>query len=115
MSVWDAKAIDEAKSAIKRRAAQDSNFRELALENPYQAVKEVMGREVPKDFKLRFVSNEGANATFVLPDIVAKGAVLSDSDLEQVAGGGRYVGCPQTRIDDGCTNTVDFNISWDKQ
>ncbi|WP_373233443.1 hypothetical protein, partial [Cohnella sp.] len=59
---------------------------QLCLENPAQAVKEAIGKEIPQGFKLRFVENEGAHYTFVLPDMITE-QELSESDLEAVAGG----------------------------
>ena len=92
MSSWSEKEIMEANEKIMKRAARDPEFRSLALKDANGAVKQATGRNIPGDFKLRFVDNQGADATVVLPDPTDPKSSLSDSDLEQVAGGGRCGG-----------------------
>lgn len=79
----------ETLEIIRRKAAEDPDFRELCLSNPKAAVKKATGIEVPDDFNLRFVENNGADLTVVLPDEEPKSEddLLSDDDLEDVAGG----------------------------
>ena len=74
---------------IIKRAQTDSEFRQLCLDNPNAAAQEVSGREVPEGYNLRFVENQGADLTVVLPDLTEESAELSDRELELVAGGGQ--------------------------
>jgi hypothetical protein len=71
---------------VKELSVKDSAFRKICLENPNEAIKKVTGKEVPAGIVLKFIENEGAHLTVVLPDAPVSGE-LSDSDLGSVAGG----------------------------
>ena len=86
----------EAEVAIEqivKRAQTDSQFRQLCLDNPNSVVQEVTGKDLPVGFTLRFVENQGADLTVVLPDLSDSDAELSDRELEEVAGGKCSVSC----------------------
>jgi hypothetical protein len=86
----------EAEQAIEQiiqRAQTDRQFRQLCLDNPNSTVQEVTGKDIPEGFTLRFVENQGADLTVVLPDLVDGNAELSNAELEQVAGGGDKPNC----------------------
>ena len=83
---WTEKEINEAIEVVSKKAATDKEFRKLCLENPNEAVKQVYGKEIPEEFKIKIIENEpGYDETFVLPDFI--GGELSDDDLDKVAGG----------------------------
>ena len=84
---WTEAEARKAFQAIATKASTDPDFRKLALAKPAPVIKEVTGLDLPPGFKVRFVENEGANVTMVLPDPVAASGELADKDLEQVAGG----------------------------
>ncbi len=92
MAEWNEAEAEKVLAQISKRAATDPEFRKEALSDPKSAVKKLSGQDVPPNFKLRFVENQGANLTLVLPDPVSKEGELSDSELEQVAGGGGRCG-----------------------
>ncbi|MBW4534280.1 MAG: NHLP leader peptide family RiPP precursor [Pleurocapsa minor HA4230-MV1] len=80
----------EAEQAIEqiiKRAQTNIQFRQLCLDNPNRAAQEVTGKDIPEGFTLRFVDNQGADLTVVLPDSVDAEAELAEQELEQVAGG----------------------------
>jgi hypothetical protein len=91
---WTEEKTQQTLAEIGRRAATDPAFRALALKDPSAAVQQVAGLGLPADFKLRFVENDGAHLTHVLPDAVDAGR-LSDAELEGVSGG---AGAPVTLI-----------------
>ena len=70
---------------IMQRATEDSFFRDGLLKTPKKTLEKELGIELPNHFNIRFIDNEGADLTIVLPDLSDQ--PLSDSDLEYVAGG----------------------------
>jgi len=86
---WTAEERDRALAAIVKRATTDHAFRALCMADASKAVQEVAGKPLPPGFRIRFVDAQGYDLTVVLPEVQAKGAELSDEELEQVAGGGR--------------------------
>lgn len=77
---------EKALQEVCARAGADAAFRDLCLRSPAEAVKEATGRELPAGYRVRFVDNQRADLTVVLPDMAAA-AELSDRDLEDVSGG----------------------------
>jgi hypothetical protein len=78
---------EQAIAQIVKRAQTDSEFRQLCLNDPNGAAQEATGKDIPEDFSLRFVENQGADLTVVLPDMIDTNAELSEQELEAVAGG----------------------------
>lgn len=85
--VWNQEDIKTAFEKISKRAKTDKSFRELCLKDPAKAVKEAAGKELPPDYKVKFIENLEADATFVLPDFKENPAELNDRELDSVAGG----------------------------
>lgn len=83
---WKEETVKETLAAIYKRAAVDDAFRTLCLTDPGKAVKELTGQDLPEGFVLRFVDNEDADLTIVLPDPQSS-EELSAEQLEAVAGG----------------------------
>jgi hypothetical protein len=77
---------------VLRRAITDPAFRQGLLTNPRLALETEFNLELPATFRIRFVENQGADLTVVLPDPVSNTHHLSDRDLEYVAGGAGWEG-----------------------
>lgn len=84
---WTKEQIDQVLAEIVRRSVKDADFRRLCLEDAAAAVKAVTSEPLPPDFKLRFIDNDHADLTVVLPDVVEGGRELSDDELSAVSGG----------------------------
>lgn len=94
----------EANQAIEqiiKRAQTDSDYRQLCLSDPNKAATEVTGKEMPSGYTLKFVENKGADLTVVLPDVIEESAELSNTELDQVAGGKCAASCAASGIG-GC-------------
>ncbi len=72
---------------LMRRAATDAAFRRGLLEDPRRTLQQEFDIALPEGFNIRFVENQGADLTLVLPDPPDEAGALSDADLEFVAGG----------------------------
>ena len=84
---WDESTVDQTLAEIMKRASTDAEFRSLALRDASAAIAKISAVPLPPGLKIRFVDNEGANRTFVLPDLIGQEQELSEAELEQVAGG----------------------------
>jgi hypothetical protein len=82
---------DALVSKILQRSATDRQFRTRLLNDPDGAVEEVIGVSVstlPNAPKVKFIEKDaGVDALVVLPDFMDPDGVLSDAELEAVAGG----------------------------
>lgn len=84
---WSDEIAERVLKDMMTKAKEDPAFRQLCLDNPGAAIKEVSGMDLPDGFKLNVIENEGASLTVVLPDLVSP-QELSEEQLEDVAGGG---------------------------
>ena len=87
MHEWTEQAQQEAQEKIFRMAANDPEFRALALRDGRAAVEKATGRKLPKGFKIRFVDPAGAHLTAVLPRAAYEEEELEEFELAAVAGG----------------------------
>ena len=87
MSQWSQHEEGEIIAEVCRRSAVDGEFRKLALKDPLAALAKVTTKEPPPDVSYRFVDNSGSVRTIPLPDFIPDPAELSDTELEQIAGG----------------------------
>lgn len=75
---------DEMRAHLVDRAAQDPEFRAFLLDDPKAAVKQELGFEIPSQYQVRILEDDGATAHLVLPPSSA----LDEAGLEAVVGGG---------------------------
>ena len=87
MSQWTQEEVGKTLNAVARKSTIDPEFRKLCLTDPRAAIAQVNQIPIPESFRIRFVENEGANMTVVLPDPASAEGELSDGALEQVACG----------------------------
>jgi uncharacterized membrane protein YgcG len=87
MHEWTEQAQREAQEKIFRMAANDADFRSLALRDGRAAVEKATGRKLPEGFKIRFVDPKGTHLTAVLPRAAYEEEELGEFELLAVAGG----------------------------
>lgn len=86
---WTVEEMNKVKEKIDEKARFDKNFRDLCLTNPKQAIEQITDKALPPGFKVRFIENENAHFTHVLPDSIDVPSELSEDELNQVAAGTR--------------------------
>lgn len=76
---------------ILTRSATDRAFRDRLVADPESAIEEVIGvplATLPRPINVKFIEKEpGLDAVIVLPDFLDVDGVLSEAELEAVAGG----------------------------
>ncbi len=87
MKSWTKDELQQMLLKIIRRTAIDPEFRALALRDGSAAISKVTSKPLPKDITYRFVDNSGSIRIVPLPDPVLDTDELSESELEDVAGG----------------------------
>ncbi len=68
-------------------ALNDPSYRESLKKNPKKVLEKQMGRDFPESLKVEAVQESADKLYLVVPYVPEAGDELSDSDLEQVAGG----------------------------
>jgi hypothetical protein len=87
MHQWTEQAQIEAQEKVFRMAANDPEFRALALRDGRAAVEQATGLSLPEGFTIRFVDPAGAHLTAVLPRAEYEEEELAEHELMAVAGG----------------------------
>jgi hypothetical protein len=76
---------------VLKRSATDREFRTRLVAQPSSALAEVIGApesSLPQNVNVKFVEKDaGVDLMLVLPDFIDAEGVLSDAELEAVAGG----------------------------
>lgn len=88
--------IESALREVAKKSISDPEFRKLALRDGRAAISKVSNGTLPDFLSFHFVDNSSGNKTVPLPDPVQASGELSDSDLEQVAGGCLLLSCLNT-------------------
>jgi hypothetical protein len=80
--------LNEAIREVLKRSVVDPDFRTKAIGNGSAAITEVSGKSLSSGTTITFVSNSDKDEKVViLPDPVTDANLLSDAELEQIAGG----------------------------
>ena len=88
MSTWTQEEMEHALQKIVAKAATDQDFRQLALTNPQEAIKQLTGQDAPADFPRDMIEQTlGGEQSVGRPDVQTD--ELSDDELDQVAGAGK--------------------------
>jgi hypothetical protein len=87
MHEWTEQAQKEAEAKVFRMAANDRDFRALALRDGRAAVEKATGRTLPAGFTIKFVDPTGSHLTAVLPRAAYEEEQLAEHELMAVAGG----------------------------
>jgi hypothetical protein len=78
---------DEIEELVIGNATKHSKYREALLKDPRKVIETQLNNKLPDNLKVKVVQETGDTIFLRLPHSVTEGAELSDSDLEQVAGG----------------------------
>lgn len=80
---------------VLKRSVVDPDFRQLATKNSSAALEKVSSRkDLANAAQITFIDNYGkTQKTIVLPDPIASPELLTEEDLEQVAGGCTATSC----------------------
>ncbi len=82
---WTEEKINQIITDIKKRASEDEAYRQLCLDNPHEAIKQVSGMEVLEGVKINIIENEpGMDHTIILPP---EPGTTTNEALDQIAGG----------------------------
>ncbi|PQP84165.1 hypothetical protein C0Q44_06100 [Paenibacillus sp. PCH8] len=84
---WTQEQLNETVEAVLAKAGSDAEFRALAVSDIYAAIRAATGHEVPQQFKIRVVDATGYHATIILPEVRNAADELTDTELDNVAGG----------------------------
>jgi hypothetical protein len=97
MAKWSNEEYQEILSEVGRRSSIDPEFRKLALTDSIAAMSKVSGKSIPSDLVITFADNSGSIMTVPLPDPIEGIEVLSEEELEAVAGGSDSVSASWSR------------------
>jgi hypothetical protein len=87
MSQEHMQEISAAVREVLKRSVVDPDFRQLAVNDSSAAIAKV-APSLTASYKLKFVDNFGSNHKVIaLPDPITDASLLTEEDLEQVAGG----------------------------
>ena len=72
---------------IVEQAQKNPKYYDLLMSDPRQLMEKQLGVSIPANVNIKVVEETPDTYYIVLPDFAREGAELSDSDLENVAGG----------------------------
>jgi hypothetical protein len=78
---------DEIEEIVIGNATKHSKYREALLKDPKKVIETQLNNKLPDGLNVKVVQETGDTIYLRLPHRISEGAELSDTDLEQVAGG----------------------------
>ena len=78
---------DAIEEIVIGNAAKHPQYREALLKNPKKVIETQLNNKLPDGLNVKVVQETGDTIYLRLPHNISEGAELSDTDLEQVAGG----------------------------
>ncbi|MDB6135349.1 MAG: hypothetical protein JWM59_3592 [Verrucomicrobiales bacterium] len=78
---------DEIEEIVIHNAVNHSEYRNALLKNPKKVIETQLNNKLPESLDVKVVQETGDTIYLRLPHVITEGSELSDSDLEQVAGG----------------------------
>ncbi len=82
---WTEEKINQIITDIKKRASEDEAYRQLCLDNPHEAIKQVSDMEIPEGYKINIIENESGIDHSIIPPRLAD--ELTGEELDQLSGG----------------------------
>jgi hypothetical protein len=87
MSQWTQQDEEHLLDSAMRRSMLDADFRALLVKDSATALQKISSKPLPDNYRPQFVDNSGPGRIFILPDPLPATGELSDTELEEVAGG----------------------------
>src|SRR5690606_19720966 len=87
---------EEIEEIVVNNALKHPQYREALLKDPKKVIETQLNNRLPEGLQVKVIEETGDTIYLRLPHVITEGSELSDSDLEQVAGG---------KGDDGSGNT----------
>ncbi len=78
---------NEIEEIVVSNATKHPEYREALLKDPKKVIETQLNNRLPEGLNVKVVQETGDTIYLRLPHVITEGAELSDSDLEQVAGG----------------------------
>ena len=78
---------DEIEEIVISNAAKHPEYREALLKDPKKVIETQLNNKLPDGLQVKVIQETGDTIFIRLPHKITEGSELSDSDLEQVAGG----------------------------
>ncbi len=78
---------DEIEEIVISNATKHPQYREALLKDPKKVIETQLNNRLPDGLNVKVLQETGDTIYLRLPHVITEGSELSDSDLEQVAGG----------------------------
>ena len=80
-------ARNEIEEIVIDNALKHPQYREALLKDPKKVIETQLNNKLPDGLSVKVVEETGDTIYLRLPHVITEGSELSDTDLEQVAGG----------------------------
>lgn len=87
MAEWE-KSLETVLMSVFHKAVHDQQFRKKCLDDPMRSLREMCGKDVPSELKIRFLEEGDFHMAIVLPPLQCSSDELSEEEIECIIGGG---------------------------